>query len=117
MADQHREVGEAVGLGPVHRHRVGRCGGLEAVAEDDHLLVGVVPGDAEGIERGVDDPDVAARALDGEQVLGPGHAQQVAERAEDHVGLAGDLQGLVDDVQRRDAHRAAGAVDQFDLVG
>jgi hypothetical protein len=48
-------------------------------------------------------------------VLRAGHAQHIAKRAEDHVGLGGDRQSAVDLLQRGDAHRAAGAVHQLDL--
>ena len=118
VADQQAEVLDAELLGLVDRHRVGRRGGLEADAEEDHLLVGVVPREVERVERRVDDAHVAAGALDPEQVLlAAGHAQHVAERAEDHVGPRRDLQRLVDDLERGDADRAAGSVDQLDAVG
>src|SRR5574341_1049303 len=43
------------------------------------------------------------------------HAQHVAIRGEDHVGAGGQRQRLIHQFQRRDAHRAAGAVNQLDL--
>ena len=43
------------------------------------------------------------------------HAQHVAERAEDHAGRDGDLDGLVDQLERRDADRTARAVHERDL--
>ena len=69
------------------------------------------------VQRRVDDPHVAAFRLDVEQALRrTGHAQHVAERAEDHVRPLGDGHGLVDHLDGRDAHRAAGAVDESDFA-
>ena len=97
-----------------HRHGVGRRRGLEADAEEHHLPVGVVGGDPGGVQRGVDDPDVAPAGPHTEQVmLAARHPQHVAERAEDDVIAGGDLQRPVDHLQRRDAYRAAGAVDEL----
>src|SRR5690606_22009395 len=111
-------VADAALAGLVHRHGVGRGCGLEADAEEDHLPVRVLLGDAQRVQRGVDDAYVAALAAHLEQVpSGAGHAEHVAEGAEDHVGSGGDLQGLVDDLQRGHAHRAAGSVDQLDAFG
>ena len=73
---------------------------------------------ATGVERRVDDTHVAALALHPEQVtLAAGHPQHVAERTEDHLGAGGDVEGPVDDLQRGDAHRAPGPVDELDGVG
>ena len=100
------------------RHGVGRRGGLEADGEEDDLAVGIAARDRERVERRIDDADVAAARLGGEQVgFAAGHAQHVAEGAEDHLGPAGDLDRLVDVVDRRHADRAARPVDQRDLGG
>ncbi len=116
VRDQHREVGQPELAGLEDRHRIGRRGRLEPDAEEDHLAAGVLPGYLNGVERRVDDSHIAALALDPEQVLAAaGDAQHVAERAEDHAGAGGDRQGLVDHLERGDAHRAAGAMDQLDL--
>lgn len=101
----------------IHRHGVGRCGGLEADPEEHHLTARVLLRDLQSVERRVDDPYVAALAADPEQVTaGPGNPEHVTERAEDHVRAGSDLQRLVDDFQRGDADGTPRAVDQFDLL-
>ena len=69
VRDQQREVRDAQPLGLVDRHRVGRRGGLEADAEEHHLRSGFSRASLQRVQRRVDDPHVAARALDPEQVL------------------------------------------------
>ena len=53
------------------------------------------------------------------QEVGPGsgHPKHVAEGREDDTGPLRDRVRLVDLLERRDAHRAAGAMDQLDLRG
>ena len=116
VRNQHREVLQAQ-LRRLHdRHRVGRGGGLEADGEEHDLPLGFFAGQGHGVHRRVDDPHVAPFRLDREQVLlRAGHAQHVAERAEDHLRPGGDGHGPVDHLDRRDAHRAARAVDQRDF--
>ena len=46
-----------------------------------------------------------------------GHAHHVAERGEDHVRFLGDGEAVVDAAHRQHAYRAAGTVDQLDVVG
>ena len=116
MGDQQRKIRPAP-AGRLHDgHGVGRGRGLEADGKEHHLPLGVLLGQRHGVHRRVDDPHVAPFRLHGQQVVGrAGHAQHVAERAEDHLRPRGDRHRLVDELQRRDAHRAAGAVDQRDL--
>ena len=98
------------------RHRVAGRGRLEADGEEDDLAVGVLLRQLDRVERRVDHAHVAALRLHAEQVgRRAGHAQHVAERGEDHLGPAGDGDRPVDQLQRRDADRAARAVDQRDL--
>jgi hypothetical protein len=52
----------------VHAHGVGRRGGFKADAEEDHLLVRILDGEFDGVQRRIDDAHVAAAALDLEQV-------------------------------------------------
>ncbi len=86
--------------------------------EEDHLAVGVLARQLHRVERRVDHAHVAAGGLDGQQVGGrPGHAQHVAEGGEDHLRAAGDGERLVDELERRHADRAAGAMDQADRLG
>ena len=70
------------------------------------------------VHRRIRDADVCAGGLNGEQVgLAAGHPEHVAERAEDHLGPGGDLERFVNQFERRDADRTAGAVDERDLPG
>lgn len=117
VRDEHREVRQAKLFGLEDGHGVGRCRGLKADAEEHDLTVGVLARQFDGIERRVDDSHITAAAFDREQILtAPRHTQHVAERTEDHARLRGDGQRLIDHLERRDAHRAARAVDQLDLV-
>ncbi len=100
----------------VHGHRVSGRRGFEAHGEEHDLPGGVLGGDPERVERRVDDADVAAGGLDGQEVaVGAGDAQHVAERTEDHVGPGGQRNRAIDLLERRDTHRAAGAVQQRDV--
>jgi len=65
---EEREVLDAETLGLVHRHRVGRRGRLKPDTEEHDLAVRVLPSQLQRVQRGVDDADVAALALDAEQV-------------------------------------------------
>ena len=62
-----------------------------AVVHNDPITVRILGGNGHGVERRVDDPDVAALGLDREQVLvAPRDPQHVAERAKGHIGPGGD---------------------------
>ena len=63
MGDQQRKVLQPLPLGQMNAHGIGRSRGLKAHAEEDHLLVGVLDGEVDGIERRVDDADVGAAGL------------------------------------------------------
>ena len=118
VRDQQREVLEALLRGLINRHRRGGGGGFEADAEEDHFLGRVLLRELHGVQRRIDDPHIAAAGFDGQQIgRAARHAEHVAERAEDHVRPGGDLQRLVNQFERRDADRAAGAVDERDLLG
>ncbi len=85
-------------------------------AKKTTCLPGILLGQADGVHGRVDDPHVAPFRLHREEVLGRArHPQHVAEGAEDHLRPRGDGHGLVDHLHRRDAHRAARAMDQGDL--
>ena len=118
VRDEQGEVLEALLGGLIDGHRGGRGGGLEADAEEDDLFGRVLLCELHGVQRRIDDADIPASGLDGEQVgRAARHAEHVAERAEDHLGPGGDFQRLVNQLDRRDADRAAGAVDERDLPG
>ena len=112
-----REVGDALGASPGRRpSRWPAPWSRSPTAKKTTCRSGLSPRELHRVERRVDDAHVAAGGLDGEQIaVRARHAQHVAERAEDDVGPRGDLDRLVDHLERRDADRAARAVDQRDL--
>jgi len=63
VGDEDGEVPEATAFGDMDAHGVGGSGGLESYAEEDYLFVGMLQGQIDGVERRIDDADVAARAL------------------------------------------------------
>src|ERR671917_22218 len=114
---EDREVLQALLLGPLQRERGRGRRGLEAYGVEDHLAVRVLARDAQGVQGGVDHPDVGALGLDLEQVpLGAGHAHHVPEAGEDDLGTLGDGYALVHPPHRQHAHRAARPVHQLDLI-
>jgi hypothetical protein len=93
--------------------RVGGRGGLEADGEEDHLAVGVAARQLHGVERRVDHPDIAAGRLDRQQIGGePGTRSMSPNEVKITSGRRGDGERLVDQLERRDADRAARAVNQ-----
>jgi hypothetical protein len=118
VGDDHRVVLEPPAIGLDDAHRVRRRRRLEADGEEDHVAIGVLRGDGDGVERRVHDADVAAGGPHGEEVaLRSRDPQHVAEAREDDAGPAGDGEGAVDHLQRRHAHRAARTVHERDRVG
>ena len=59
---------DALGPGLQQGERGGRRGRLEADGEEDHLPVRVLDGDAQGVERRVDEPDIGPLGLGLQQV-------------------------------------------------
>src|SRR5581483_8720886 len=105
-------------LSAPYQHRVCGRGGLESDGEEYDVLVGICPGNLQAIQRRVNNPHIAALRLDGKKIaFRSRHTQHVAERAEDNVRTAGNGVGLVNHLQRGDAHRAARAVHQFNSFG
>ena len=105
-------------VGLIDGHRGGRGGGLEADGEEDDLFRRVIFCEFDGVERRIGDADIPASGFDGEQVGGAArHTEHVAERAEDDVWPGGYFEGFVNELDGRDADRAAGAVDEGDLPG
>ena len=68
VRDEHGEILEAAALGQMNAHGVGGGGGFKADAEEDDLLVGILDGEIDGVERRIDDAHVAAGALDLKEV-------------------------------------------------
>ena len=48
---QHGKIGEPFARGLPDGHGVGRGGGFEADREEDHLAIGILPGDGDGVHR------------------------------------------------------------------
>ena len=61
-------------------HRVGRGRRLEADREEDDLAIGLCRGQVHGVERRVDDPDVAARRLELQQIAVASRAPAACRR-------------------------------------
>ena len=103
-------------MGAVHRHGIGRSGGLEANGEENDPAIGLGTRNRERIERGIDEPDIATPCPGAEKIaLGARHAQHVAERAERHLGPGGDLDRLVDILDGCHTDRATGPMHQTDI--
>ena len=107
-----------VGRGPLHGERGGRRRRLEPDGVEDHLLVGVLAGDAQGVERRVHDAHVGPAGLGVEEAaVAAGDADHVAEAGEDDVVVFGDGDAVVDPAHGDHAHRAPGTVHQLDALG
>ena len=106
---EHREVADAQRASTRDGKRVGGRGRLEADGEEHDLAVGVLLGDAHGVERRVDDPHVGARRTSGAggRCCEPGTRSMSPNEVKITPGRARDGVGLVDLLERRDAHRAA----------
>ena len=104
----------------VDGHRVGRRGGLEADAEEHHLLgPGSRWASLQRVERRVDDADVAARALDPEQVLARCRARAACRRTSrrsrpGRAAISSALSMISSGVTQTGQ---PGPVDHLDLVG
>ena len=97
----------------INGHRRRGRGGFKTDAEENDFPRRILLGDFHRVERRINDAHVAAAGLDRKQIRRAArHAQHVAERSENHVGPRGDFQRLVNQFERRDANRAARAVDQ-----
>ena len=118
VRNQQREVLQPPPLGNMHAHRIGRRGGLEPHPEEHHLLLRILHRQLHRVQRRINDPHVPARALHLEQVaLGSRNPEHVPKRAEDHPWQRGNGQRLVDQFQRRHAHRAPRPVNHLDPAG
>ena len=117
VGDEQREVVDVVVIGLPRGHGIRGCRGFKADRKEDDLPVGILLGEFQRIERRVDDANVGAFGLGVEQALGrTRHAQHVAEGTEDHFRALRNRHGLVDQINRRHADRAAGSVDQSDVA-
>ena len=95
-----------------------RGGGLETDGEEDHGFVRILFGDTQGIEGVIDGADIAPLgALLGQRAPGARHPDHVPQGDQNDVGLAGQLDGLIDAFFWHDADRAAGTVDKLDAGG
>ncbi len=66
---QQREILEPQCLGLQQAGRVGRRGGFKPDREEDHLLIGVLPGNFHGIQRRINHANLSAGGLNGKQIL------------------------------------------------
>ena len=113
-----RKVAQALRLRLQYRHRIGRRRGLEADREEHHLPIRVLAARSSGSPSASRRSYVSAGRPHLKQIaVRAGHAQHVAERAEDHVGAPRDGMRAVDHLQRRHAYRTPRPVHQFDFRG
>ncbi|MNG00953.1 hypothetical protein D3C84_839110 [compost metagenome] len=90
-------------------------GGLETDGEEDHGFLRVLTGDAQRIEGVIDRADIAPLGpLLRQRAFGARHPDHVTQGDQNDVGLASQLDGLIDALFGHDADRAAGAVDKLD---
>ena len=116
VRDENGKIGEAFAGGLPDGHCIGGRGGFEAHGEEYHLTIGVLAGNGDGVHGGVGDAHVAAFGFHAEEIAGgAGNAEHVAVGDEGHAGHGGDGDSLVDDLERSDADRAAGSMDEFEL--
>ena len=115
MTDQQRKIPQPRLPRLPYRHRGGGCGGFEAHGKKHHFAVRMISGHLERIQGRIQRTHIAALGPRQQQVAARSrHPQHVTERAENGLGPMGNLDGLVDIFQRRDADRTAGSVNQFD---
>jgi hypothetical protein len=118
VAAHAREVRDVLNLGPLQRERRGGRGGLEPDREEDDLLVRVLLGNPEGIERRVDHAHVGAVGLCVEQrTVRARDPQHVPEAREDHVLLMGKRDAIVHATHRDHAYGTPRTVHQLDVLG
>ncbi len=117
VRDEQREVVQTHRFGLDGAHRVGGRCRLETDGEEDHLPVRILLRQPHGIERRVDDADVATGCPNREQITARAwDAQHIAVRGEDHLGPLRDGKRFINKLERRDADRAAWTMDQFDFI-
>jgi len=114
MGIQQRQVGDPQRQGLARQQCRGRGRGLEAHRQKHHLALGVPAGQRQGLQRFGEQPHVAAGGPHRQQRLGTfsRHPQHVAIGAENQLRPQRQPQRLLDRGSGRDAHRAAGPVDQ-----
>ena len=87
MRDQDAEIRQSPSSRQRDGHGIGGRGRLETDREEDNLPAGVGGRESDGVERRINDPDVAPPRLQLQEVAPrAGNPQHIAERAEDHVG-------------------------------
>ena len=113
---EDREVREPFGGGFLHRQACRRDRRLESDRQEHDLLVRVFPCEVDRVQRRID--GLHRRALGTrprEAHFRAGHADQVAERADDRAVFEREHHGLVNVPGGRHADRASGAGDELDL--
>ncbi|MBA7550836.1 hypothetical protein ES705_43361 [subsurface metagenome] len=63
VSGQQEKIFQSVGIGLLHGGQDGRDGGLKTDSQKNDFLAGIVAGDGQGLERGIDDLDPAALGL------------------------------------------------------
>ena len=117
LRHKQADISQAALLGLVGQHGVGGRRGLEADGEMDDLLVRILFRKFERLEGRGDHTDIGAVGLGGIKIAlrGGGHAEQIAEGANDGVRAPGNGNGVVEVGGGRDAYGAARAVQKLHM--
>ena len=101
-----------------YRHGIGRGGGLESNGKKDHFTLWVLPRYLERVHWRIHGADIATACFRCKQVtVAAGYPQHVAKGTENDIGTRSKTDRAIDNLQRCYAHRAPGAMQQFDLGG
>lgn len=115
---EKRKVSEIFLRSLVHCHRRSRSSGFEANAKEHDLALGGLFRQFYSIERRIDNAHIAATSFDREQItMAAGHPEHVAEGTKDRFGSRGDFHRFIDELNRRDAHRATRPMNEGNLFG
>src|SRR4029077_7404581 len=88
--------------------------GFKANGKEHYMFVWICSGQLERVRRRIDDADIsAARLMFQWAALRAWNAHHIAERSKNHIGISGHGKAIVNSAHGQNAHRAAGAMDQF----
>ncbi len=117
VGGKQREVRKPLLLRFAHRDTGGRSGGLKTDRQEYDLLVRVGFGVVDGVDRGVDHVDLRAlRPCARQGHVRAGDFDQIAKGTQGAALFQREPDRLVDVPHRSDAHGAAGARDEPDVL-
>ena len=114
---EHEEVAQPLRLRAHQRQRGGWRRGLEPDRVEHYLAVRVLVRDLQRVERRVHHAHIGAGGLGIEQApVTPRHAHQVAEAREDHPGLFGDGDAVIEPPHRDDTDWTTRTMHELDVA-